>query len=806
MDKNADLGNPVEVANRIRERRIELGLSIGSVAQAIGVRANQLRSMEVSTGRLSQRKYLARLANALAVSEASLLGKGEDWVKPARPASELKTVEEKSLELRKLLGERAKKRRIHLRLKGIFVSKMIGVSPPTLSVMETALWKEPKPDVEALWEETLKVPAGWLRNPEYREQGELLFLENGTPVPASIRNADHATQSLEMRQQLAQRAKQRRVALKMTIGNLASRVGVTRPLMAQIERCLRKRRNDAIEGTWETALGVPTGWLRDAQMAAPEPQQAQAEPVIIAESGEWKTVSALIRGVGAWLSRTVFDLQKGATPSGDPSDLTLRERQKADMFAMRYGVNGEQASTLEEVGRRFGLTRERVRQVVQKMLERAVRLQVRTYVLEQLRDEVAKRAPSRASTIEQELRGLLGESLGIWDAQRFASEVLGLKVASFGRALSGDNKPDREMVVPSDHPDEDGIARTIISVSRGMVRSCGAANTFFVTGYASHESGTAVDMKTVERWIVSVAGFEWISKVDGWFWFGADDGENRLLNVTRKVMAAAQCKVDVDDIHRAMARSQRWLDNSRDSRRFFVEAPIQVLTRVLCRVPWLACIQYNDFMLNEEGSVAGVLSQVEQLIVQVIDANGGVALKFEIDAHVNANAKVTPMAVSVALARSPCLSQPSRGTYAICGRQLEANALERAEILRSTLSNLGTNGQPSDDGWYEYQFELTAYSIKHKMIGLPNVLGRAMTPGYYQVDGYEEQVKITSRASGLVLISHIVPTLTRLGAVAGCNIWMRINPNLGIVRMVLVDQAEIEGSKALPQGDSDADR
>jgi RNA polymerase primary sigma factor len=49
------------------------------------------------------------------------------------------------------------------------------------------------------------------------------------------------------------------------------------------------------------------------------------------------------------------------------STLTQRE---ADVIALYFGLNGEHAMTLEEIGEKFSLTRERVRQIKEKAIRR----------------------------------------------------------------------------------------------------------------------------------------------------------------------------------------------------------------------------------------------------------------------------------------------------------------------------------------------------------------------------------------------------------------------------------------------------
>lgn len=48
-------------------------------------------------------------------------------------------------------------------------------------------------------------------------------------------------------------------------------------------------------------------------------------------------------------------------------DLTEKER---DIIKMRFGLEGDENHTLEEVGKRFGVSRERIRQIEAKAIEK----------------------------------------------------------------------------------------------------------------------------------------------------------------------------------------------------------------------------------------------------------------------------------------------------------------------------------------------------------------------------------------------------------------------------------------------------
>lgn len=160
-----------------------------------------------------------------------------------------------------------------------------------------------------------------------------------------------------------------------------------------------------------------------------------------------------------------------------------------------------------------------------------------------------------------------------WPAQRFAAEILAKKVATFSTASGLGFKNAKSFVIQEDGTDDESLLRATKSACMGMIRSCGAANVFHVCGVVSAQMDRPISMKEMINAVRRVLGFEWISENHGWFWFGEDVSDNRLLNVTRKVMAAAQRKVDVDKIHSAMGRSQR--HQGSDSNSYFIEAPVQ---------------------------------------------------------------------------------------------------------------------------------------------------------------------------------------------------------------------------------------
>lgn len=767
-------GNECEVAVRISMRRTEMGITKPQMAKVLEIAVNSYSYLEKRCSPKAQKRHVSAIACVLHASQDWLLyGQGTP---PTVPDIKLLAAEleaqsgPQSPELRIVLSQRAKKRRKALGLKVQKCAEQIGVSEAEFSQMEYCLRAVVDQHVEDLWEGVLKVQNGWLRDPRVNETELPLAYLNG----AYVKRSALATHD---RIALAERAKKRRVALGMKVSECASAAGLNMANFAQNERILRKFPDIDVEAKWEAALLVPAGWLRDQTIEALPlafpasvliPGSAYAADAVVT----WDTVSKEIRAAAAWLSRKA--ILRRTTEWGL---LTPTEKSWAEIFSVRYGVQGEGQSTLESGGKRVGVTRERIRQIVKKMTERADGLKMPTPRLDELAVEISRLAPATVAQLDIELKHKLGEELTIQSAQRFSVEIFGRKLAKFASSPWSKNQSSLDHVLKSGSQiEDDSLIRSARSVALKMIRGSGAANIHFVCGAVSDELDTEVSIKDVKTAIEMVDGFEWLAEPDGWFWFGNDIGDNRLQNVTKKVMAAADRKVDIDEIYTAMGRSQRGYYKADDSKPFVIEAPSVILAKVLQRTPWLTRIQKNDFFANDETVLQGALSDVEAEIIKVIRANDGVAVKYEIDAHVDRTLDVTTIATANALGKSPCFVQPAKGMYSICGCDIEPHALARAASFADSLFNRGTNATIDDKGYFTFEFELSEYHTKHKFIGMPGSLSRKLSAGEYALEDQAAPAFITKRESGLILLSKMMPRLSQLNAKVGESFRLRINP------------------------------
>lgn len=592
----------------------------------------------------------------------------------------------------------------------------------------------------------------------------------------------------ESRVALAKRALRRRSDLRLKRTELASAIGITSAQVTAYENIMPPRLSREIQTLWESALDVPTGWLLNRRMATPEvingPGSLGLNASGLPEGGD--TVASEIRAVAIWLSRKAISRR---TTNFD--ELNQTEKQWADIFSARYGLLGEDAVTLESIGKQNGVTRERIRQIVKRMTDRAVNLAIDTPNLMRLKLEVERLAPASIDEIDVALKSLLGQSLSIRSAQRFAAEILGRKVASMTKLPWSHGIGRVQMVEDGQSTQGNEFMRVVRSTALRMIRSAGAAQVHVVAGVASEELGESVSAKEVRTTCAMVNGFDWLTEKDGWFWFGPES-ENRLLSVTKKVLAAAGRRVDVEDIYSAMGRSKRWHYHRDNILSRAVDAPISAITQVLSRVPWLDTVQKNDFALTTAVDPKEVLSSVEYAIFELIRSNNGVASKFQMDRDVARDLNVTSTAVAIAASSSPIFTQPGHGLYAVRGVDLDPEGLINALLSVGGSRSCQSDVTPIGDkhGFYRWSFVFSQYQRDTRVLTVPVALAKLMQEGPYVVANWDSPViYVDGGEHKNKFFRQFVSKILKEGIQVGDTAVLYVNPNTRQMRF------EIEPSK-----------
>lgn len=594
------------------------------------------------------------------------------------------------------------------------------------------------------------------------------------------------TLSRQKRQELAAHARERRMRLGINIATMAEHSQCTlsraQYLNLVIPRAITRQE---LQG-WTGALGISPSQLLDPQTI---PQVRRSGPL-----PECATVSEEIRKVGAWLVR-----DKLLRRTFDIEAMHAHERRLADMFSMRYGVLGEDMSTLQAIGDVFGVTRERVRQVVDKMLFRIGDLHVDTHVLAQLRGDVKSRVPMRMEELDQELRPQLGEQLSVVGADRFSRDVFGLPVTDVFAGIGARAKTLPPVAVAPNEFDAQ-LTRAIRDAALKVIRSVGAAQIHLVTGMAGEELARGLSVQVVRKAIQIQAGFEWLNEKDGWFWLGPEH-ENRVLLAVRKMLSVADRKLDVEVIQGGLTRARLERYREDKARPVRIDLPQPLLVDMLRRVPWLERIQHNDFRLREPVTPASALSEVELAIYQALKIHGSIASRYSLMKTLADAGSVKPNSANMIMDGTPIVQRITDGVYALRGVPFSPAAYEQAlQTVGGPMNRLQAekNIAITEDGRVIFEFTLTDGRVGNGLVDLPRPVFSAGGAVDYHLNGSGKSIPVKGTKGSAGRVTRLARHLAAAGVETGQRIRLEFTPATRALSYALISQP-VDGGDGAPQ-------
>lgn len=690
-----------------------------------------------------------------------------------------------------LRAQRLRQRRESLGLTIRETAKRVGVFSTRYVPWERNLSDKVATEHLAALAKALDVSESWLYSGPAEESAERSDYLPKSAVKLKPLNT-------EIRQLLSQRAKTRREAIGLSIREVADAIGVHPATVRNWETDFPRWLSQAESTKWEDILRVTPGWLRETTV---NPTEILGRIHLISDSEEGRlvssapevhslrqvslsedTISQEIRAIGAWLSRRALAHRTTLLDT-----LSLHERRTADIFAQRYGVAGDDRSILQEVGNEFSLTRERVRQIVDKALDRAQGVKFDTPRLDSLGRDIQELLPIGLEDADARFRDLLGENLSLQTVDVFAREVLGKSFYSVTGRETGPGVRFKRYLIPVSGS-EDGNFRLIRDKAREMIRATGAAHTFFVAGAAGDELGQGITPAEVVRAIRLVPGFDWLNETDGWFWLG-EEPENRLLNAAKKMLVVANGRLDVQDILSGVVRSRRHsssIPSLKTGQAHAIEPPWEIVRTILQRTSWCKTVQHNDFVLTGEFKEEDVLSDVERRLCASLRAQGGVAAFGKLKKEFAQAGLVKNTGLSILLANSPIVYRPEFGLVAIRGIPIRSAALERARNEVGIQIASPEKDFPDDEGFFHLEAEFTPYIAKGRFWDVPQRLARHLEEGDYVLHGFDEPVEIKRLQSGGTRLNKFVGKIISIGMKPGDRLDVAINPEERIVRIVSV--------------------
>ena len=239
----------------------------------------------------------------------------------------------------------------------------------------------------------------------------------------------------------------------------------------------------------------------------------------------------------------------------------LRMERNAEIVLEYLGLDGGGGATLKAIGDKYGLTRERVRQICDRTTRGLERLASVPSLLQRTLDFVSHRLPAEASILEAQLQqeGLTRRSFRL-EGLANAVKLLGRTLAFEIQEIDG-----RRMVVP---PERTPIVRRTIILAQKAVARFGVATVADVAARVTEAASTPVSADFVTGVLESRQGFEWLDREAGWLWFRSLT-KNRVLSRIRKILSVAEI-IDVGELRSGIARHHA-MDGYAPPRRVLLE-------------------------------------------------------------------------------------------------------------------------------------------------------------------------------------------------------------------------------------------
>lgn len=519
---------------------------------------------------------------------------------------------------------------------------------------------------------------------------------------------------------------------------------------------------------------------------------------------KYKDICAIAEACGTGLPPIDLDALRGHVPSSEltrPASTSLnlyeeilfngrllsrrahapsRAERNALVFRARYGGQGEDESTLRAIGEVHGITRERIRQIVDKQLSFLGSTALETACFEAVVEACGGLRPVSVQEAEQQLRPLLGGALTLQGASDYGREVLGrplpVQIVQISKGAP--------IVLPGHLPEWLPLAMT---QSKAAIRHSGAAQLNLVWALTMRQLGGWIDPDEFRAVIAHVPGFDWIDDDQAWYWFGSDGGANRLLKRVFEILFNARGALDIEVIYGGVTRYSR-NRSSAVAEDAGIWPPMEIVQRILAKSPALACQQGDDFRLAVTGQWASGKKGVAEAIVEELKVRSGLASRSELYQAMVVAKGVNAISFSVALAHSPLISQVDRGIFTIRGWPISAARLKEAQGSVGITSGPSINFREvsvtglGDVSWVN---TISPSSLMNLYAGVPSRASLHLLGGDYDAEGTTLTL-VDSRIVGLIKL------LVAKGGTAGTMYRVTANARIRTMSVEIIGSAEDE--------------
>lgn len=388
-----------------------------------------------------------------------------------------------------------------------------------------------------------------------------------------------------------------------------------------------------------------------------------------------------------------------------------------ELIMKRYGWGSSPPQTLEMVGRRFALTRERVRQIQAKFERKFRNIGPQFPTLEMAENILNKNAPILASEAKTLLveKGLVSRPLdpeGIRNLIFLMNEDPAFYIEKIGK---------RRVIIRSELY---RVVGRVLVVTNKQISKYGITNLSEVSFGLSALYDLDLDIENVNSIIQLSPRYIFLDEKQFWFW--APTARNRIRNIFEKMFSVSNV-LSAGDVREGIRRAFK-------QRGIKILPPKSVIVRFAelldgfnVRGDLIECLTPNTpevVLSNTEIKLLNVFNKEPQNILtreQVYDKMLEVECK--------------ELTIGCFLEWSPIISRITAGLWAIRGRDIQAGTVEALLELKRGVPKKKVI---KDYGWTHegnlfIHAKLTKGIIRTGVIGIPAALKSYITPGAMKI-------------------------------------------------------------------------
>ncbi len=418
--------------------------------------------------------------------------------------------------------------------------------------------------------------------------------------------------------------------------------------------------------------------------------------------------AAGVRGQLAELRSAINRLSKLPLEEELEEIFAVSDSRDQQIVAQYYGWDGHGSHTLEEVGQRYGLSRERIRQVCARAIKRNQNAAVFAPVLDRALAFLSERLPIGLVKLQAE-----------FDAAGFSR--CGLPIESIRKAGTFlGRRPEFEVIDAGFRrlvvsPEDLETPRTVAQAAKQMVANFGVARIAQVLDELTGRYGRKIDANLLRETLQTGEDFCWLDENRTWFRLDSFP-QYGLPNMIEKVLSVIG-SIEVSKLWSAVARYRR---NTR-------KLPPRKILLEYCRQMPGTRVEDRLVISDPPRDWRKILVGVERCLVEVFTEHGSVMERSALE-ECCARRGVNRFSFNAIIMSSPVIAQYGRRVYGLLGQKVDQKAVQQLLSRRpgSAPSRvLRAFGQtPHGDVYLAYQ--LSKAAISGGVITVPAAMKRRL--------------------------------------------------------------------------------